>query len=216
MRDRWFDTSKVRAARPYAPLQPVSRSTASPGLVVTFRIIGIEPSTLFGIPARQPEAATASCANLLPSQAVTQYRFASDAQTQEIKGKPDRCASNRAFLQRRFGKPPWSIPVCRTLRLGRSVGAIGLDILTNMLTTRAAMLLVFVTAQALAQRSSGPPKGILVVDGGGTSKPVVEEFIRLAGGPKAKIVVIPTGASSLRFGAEKICSFFHLLYYKVV
>ena len=65
------------------------------------------------------------------------------------------------------------------------------------------MLLVFVTEQALAQRSSGPPKGILVVDGGGTSKPVVEEFIRLAGGPKAKIVVIPTGVSSLRFGAEK-------------
>jgi len=72
-----------------------------------------------------------------------------------------------------------------------------------MITTRAAVLLVFVTAHALAQRSSGPPKGILVVDGGGTSRPFVEEFIRLAGGPKAKIVVIPAGASSLRFGAEK-------------
>jgi hypothetical protein len=68
---------------------------------------------------------------------------------------------------------------------------------------RAAPLLVFAVASALAQRSSGPAKGILVVDGGGTSKLVVDEFVRLTGGPKAKIVVIPTGASSLRFGEER-------------
>ena len=73
-----------------------------------------------------------------------------------------------------------------------------------MVSLRVAPLIVFAVATALAQRSSGPAKGILVVDGGGTSKLVVDEFVRLAGGgQKAKIVVIPTGASSLRFGAEK-------------
>ncbi|MSV30320.1 MAG: hypothetical protein EXQ52_16495 [Bryobacterales bacterium] len=68
---------------------------------------------------------------------------------------------------------------------------------------RVALLMVFGVAAALAQRSSGPAKGILIVDGGGTSKAVVDEFVRLAGGQKAKIAVIPTGASSLRFGGDK-------------
>ena len=75
---------------------------------------------------------------------------------------------------------------------------------TNFVVSlRFAPLILFAVATALAQRSSGPAKGILVVDGGGTSKLVVDEFVRLAGGQKAKIVVIPTGASSLRFGEEK-------------
>jgi cyanophycinase len=56
---------------------------------------------------------------------------------------------------------------------------------------------------ATGQRSSGPAKGTLIVDGGGTTQLVVDEFVRLAGGRKARIVVIPTGASSLRFGPEK-------------
>jgi cyanophycinase len=73
-----------------------------------------------------------------------------------------------------------------------------------MITSRAVVLAILaVGATALGQTSSGPAKGILVVDGGGTSKPVVDEFVKLAGGHEAKIVVIPTGASSLRFGAEK-------------
>ncbi len=72
-----------------------------------------------------------------------------------------------------------------------------------MVFLRVAPLIVLTVASAFAQRSTGPAKGILVVDGGGTSKPVVDEFVRLAGGEKAKIVVIPTGASSLRFGEEK-------------
>lgn len=71
-----------------------------------------------------------------------------------------------------------------------------------MVSLRIVLFTVFAVATALAQRSSGPAKGILVVDGGGTSKPVVDEFVRLAGGNAARIVIIPTAASSLRFGAE--------------
>lgn len=72
-----------------------------------------------------------------------------------------------------------------------------------MAFARAAAVLAAVTLHALAQRSSGPANGILVVDGGETSQLVIDEFVRLAGGPKARIAVIPTGASSLRFGDEK-------------
>lgn len=72
-----------------------------------------------------------------------------------------------------------------------------------MLATRTFAFGSLLAVTAFGQRSSGPSKGILVVDGGGTSKQVAEEFVRLAGGREAKIVVIPTGASSLRFGAEK-------------
>src|SRR6267378_2552484 len=57
-------------------------------------------------------------------------------------------------------------------------------------------------AQVSAQRSSGPAKGILIVDGGGTTALVKDRFMSLAGGAKARIVVIPTGASSLRFGEK--------------
>src|SRR6267378_5473116 len=57
-------------------------------------------------------------------------------------------------------------------------------------------------AQVSAQRSSGPAKGILIVDGGGTTALVKDRFMSLAGGAKARIIVIPTGASSLRFGEK--------------
>jgi cyanophycinase len=54
------------------------------------------------------------------------------------------------------------------------------------------------------QRSSGPANGILIADGGGTIAPVIAEFVRLAGGERANIVAIPTGASSVRFGPEHV------------
>jgi pimeloyl-ACP methyl ester carboxylesterase len=51
-----------------------------------------------------------------------------------------------------------------------------------------------------AQRSSGPAKGFLVVDGGGgTSK---DRFVSLAGGSNARIVVIASGASAYKFGEQ--------------
>jgi cyanophycinase len=54
------------------------------------------------------------------------------------------------------------------------------------------------------QRSSGPPKGTLIVDGGGTTDLVKDRFVSMAGGKDARIVAIPTGASSIRFGPQKI------------
>lgn len=56
----------------------------------------------------------------------------------------------------------------------------------------------------LAQRSAGPAKGTLIVDGGGTTDVVKDLFVQRAGGLKARLVVIPTAASSVRFGEEKI------------
>jgi cyanophycinase len=55
-----------------------------------------------------------------------------------------------------------------------------------------------------AGRSSGPPSGTLVVDGGGATEPVVRRFVELAGGPGARIVAVPTGASSIRFGDRNV------------
>src|SRR6266852_4786843 len=54
------------------------------------------------------------------------------------------------------------------------------------------------------QRSSGPAKGTLIVDGGGTTDSVKDRFVSIAGGKEARIVAIPTGASSIRFGPQKI------------
>jgi cyanophycinase len=67
--------------------------------------------------------------------------------------------------------------------------------------TAGCITLVCIAALA-AQRSSGPAKGILIVDGGGTTGTVRDRFVSLAGGVKARIVVIPTGVSSLRFGGK--------------
>jgi cyanophycinase len=61
---------------------------------------------------------------------------------------------------------------------------------------------ILACAQGSAQRSSGPAKGILIVDGGGTTGVVKDRFVSLAGAAKARIIVIPTGASSLRFGEK--------------
>jgi len=67
--------------------------------------------------------------------------------------------------------------------------------------TAGCITLVCVAAVS-AQRSSGPAKGILIVDGGGTIGIVRDRFVSLAGGAKARIVVIPTGVSALRFGEK--------------
>jgi cyanophycinase len=55
-------------------------------------------------------------------------------------------------------------------------------------------------AGAAAQKSSGPANGTLIVDGGGATREVVARFVALAGGPRARIVAFPTGASAIRFG----------------
>jgi hypothetical protein len=55
---------------------------------------------------------------------------------------------------------------------------------------------------AAQPRSSGPARGTLIVDGGGATASILRRFVDLAGGANARIVVFPTGASSIRFGAE--------------
>ena len=67
-----------------------------------------------------------------------------------------------------------------------------------------AIAIIALCIPVSAQRSSGPSKGILIVDGGGAIDAVKDRFVSLAGGPKARIVVIPTGASSVRFGEANI------------
>lgn len=54
------------------------------------------------------------------------------------------------------------------------------------------------------QHSAGPAKGTLILDGGGMIDLVKNLFVERAGGSKARIVVIPTAASSIRFGEQKI------------
>jgi cyanophycinase len=75
--------------------------------------------------------------------------------------------------------------------------------LTSNISIRLAGVVCCVVlgfAPVQGQRSSGPAKGILIVDGGGATDEVRNQFLSLAGGAKARIIVIPTGASSLRFG----------------
>lgn len=67
-----------------------------------------------------------------------------------------------------------------------------------------AGIIVLTSVTLCAQRSSGPAKGVLIIDGGGTTNLVRDRFVALAGGEKARIVVFPTGASSLRFGAKNV------------
>jgi cyanophycinase len=64
--------------------------------------------------------------------------------------------------------------------------------------------IIALSIPAAAQRSSGPGNGTLIVDGGGLTDAVKDRFVALAGGTRARIVVIPTAASSIRFGEQKI------------
>ncbi len=74
------------------------------------------------------------------------------------------------------------------------------------LTRFLSITIVLLTAIGIvvAQRSSGPANGTLMIDGGGLTDIVKDQFVKRAGGPKARIVVIPTAASSVRFGEQKI------------
>jgi cyanophycinase len=74
--------------------------------------------------------------------------------------------------------------------------------LTVQVPSLAVLPFLFACPFLHAQRSSGPDKGVLIVDGGGTTDLVKDRFVELAGGKGAHIVVIPTGASALRFGPE--------------
>lgn len=62
-----------------------------------------------------------------------------------------------------------------------------------------------VAAALFAQVSAGPPKGSLVVVGGGKIGPaIVERFVSLAGGPDANLVLIPTAAEDKELDLRKL------------
>jgi cyanophycinase len=67
-----------------------------------------------------------------------------------------------------------------------------------------ATVVIAVYATLNGQPSAGPPKGTLIVDGGGTTNLVKDRFVAIAGGKSARIVVLPTGASSIRFGPQNV------------
>ena len=59
-------------------------------------------------------------------------------------------------------------------------------------------------ATPTAQKSAGPDAGTLIIDGGGGIRPVVARFVETAGGENARIVVLATGPSALRFGWRNV------------
>jgi cyanophycinase len=73
-----------------------------------------------------------------------------------------------------------------------------------MSTRLPVIFFVFMLGAVWGQRSSGPPHGTLIVDGGGGTGLVKSRFVTMAGGKSARIIVIPTGASSIRFGPENV------------
>jgi cyanophycinase len=67
----------------------------------------------------------------------------------------------------------------------------------------SAVVVLLVASPGWGQRSSGPARGALIVDGGGATALVTKKFMSLAGGKSARIVVIPTGASEVRVAPGK-------------
>jgi len=63
---------------------------------------------------------------------------------------------------------------------------------------RAMLFTVSVASILIAQTSSGPQKGALVLTGGSFGKGVIERFVTLAGGPDASFVYIPTASSGIK------------------
>ncbi len=81
--------------------------------------------------------------------------------------------------------------------------------ITRPAAARALALLLALTpivATAQAKPEYGPPKGTLVIVGGGAtdSTGIVERFIELAGGPNAKIIVVPTAGGNRRENGDLI------------
>jgi len=70
----------------------------------------------------------------------------------------------------------------------------------------ALTLILFVSAPALSQEAPeyGPAKGTLLIVGGGTLDGfgIYEKFIQLAGGPDAKIVIVPTAGGNKTSSGE--------------
>src|SRR3954447_8103085 len=86
------------------------------------------------------------------------------------------------------------LPECRVPPAGRPPSY---DKMADQAMKFAAVLL-FATVLLAQSPEYGPPKGTLVIQGGGTDEGtgIFETFINLAGGLDAKIVVVPTAAGN--------------------
>lgn len=69
---------------------------------------------------------------------------------------------------------------------------------------RSILLTVSVAGILIAQTSSGPKKGTLVLTGGGFGKGIIERFVTLAGGPDVNFVYIPTASSGIKLDSGLI------------
>ncbi|TAJ68445.1 MAG: peptidase S51 [Phenylobacterium sp.] len=75
-----------------------------------------------------------------------------------------------------------------------------------VLSFAAALMLATAPAAEAAPQPRGPDKGTLIIAGGGKLGPeIVGRFIALAGGPKARIVVIPTAGEDAAYGQDCAC-----------
>jgi cyanophycinase len=73
----------------------------------------------------------------------------------------------------------------------------------RVLALAAVALLAAPAARAAAQTVVGPPKGSLVIVGGGIRDlAILKRFIDLAGGPDAPIVVVPTAGGAQEYGQD--------------
>jgi cyanophycinase len=72
----------------------------------------------------------------------------------------------------------------------------------------ALILTVAARSMASAAGSVGPARGFLVIHGGGESPEPLDEFVRLAGGAKARLVVIPTAAGLPDYGERFQTNYF--------
>ena len=70
------------------------------------------------------------------------------------------------------------------------------------------LMLITVSSASLliAQTSSGPQKGTLILTGGGFGTGIIERFVTLAGGPDADFVYIPTASSGIKLDSGFIYS----------
>lgn len=72
---------------------------------------------------------------------------------------------------------------------------------------KTAYLSLFLATAVLAQQTEyGPPKGTLIIVGGGNlaGTGIMETFIKRAGGPAAKIIIVPTAAGNKNANGEWI------------
>jgi cyanophycinase len=110
-------------------------------------------------------------------------------------GAPRVPVAPRALDERRVGEAASRMP---RLRLLPAVGALLLAASVPSATVQARQPAVSVAASDLPVH--GPPTGHLVIAGGGNldGTGILERFIELAGGPAAKIVVVPTAGGNRR------------------